>query len=309
MKILHYSLGFPPYRSGGLTKFCMDIMQEQKRIGHDVSLLWPGEMKIYSKAVSVKYRGKNYGIDSWEIINPLPVSYDEGIADIKTFTVRCEQKTYENAIIKIKPDVIHIHTLMGLHKEFLDAAKELGIRTVFTVHDFFSICPKVTMFRDSMLCPSVADCSVCPQCNLTALSLKKITILQSPLYRILKDSSVSKKLRKRHRDQYLSGKAAEELPAAEGAITKPEDYEELRSYYGQMISMMDIVHYNSTVTKTVFERYFAPHDAKVISISHADISDNRKIKHFGDSLRLTYLGPQGGAKGFFVSRRRLMICG
>ena len=31
MKILHYSLGFPPYRSGGLTKFSMDLMREQIR--------------------------------------------------------------------------------------------------------------------------------------------------------------------------------------------------------------------------------------------------------------------------------------
>ena len=43
MRILHYGLGFPPYRTGGMTKFCMDIMAEQRNIGHDVALLWPGQ--------------------------------------------------------------------------------------------------------------------------------------------------------------------------------------------------------------------------------------------------------------------------
>ena len=79
MKILHYSLGFPPYRTGGLTKFCMDIMLEQKQKGHEVSLLWPGEIKILKKEVSIKYRGVCQDIENWENINPLPISYDEGV--------------------------------------------------------------------------------------------------------------------------------------------------------------------------------------------------------------------------------------
>lgn len=305
MKILHYSLGFPPYRSGGLTKFCMDIMQDQKRIGHDVCLLWPGEMKIFDKKVTVKFRGENHGIDSWEIINPLPISYDEGIVDIKAFTAKCDPKAYLEALAKINPDVVHIHTFMGLHREFVDVAKELGIKTVFTVHDFFSICPKVTMFRNGIVCSAVNDCSQCPECNLTALSLKKIMILQSPIYRQLKDSAISKKLRKIHRDQYLSGKAAEEAKEDKSVTTSPCDYEDLRSYYGGMISKMDIVHYNSSVTKDVFEQYFHPQKSAVISISHADIKDNRYMKKFGENLRITYLGPQSGAKGFFLLKDSL----
>lgn len=305
MKILHYSLGFSPYRSGGMTKFCMDIMQEQKRIGHDVCLLWPGEMKLLDKKVAVKFHGENQGIGSWEIINPLPISYDEGIADIKAFTERGDRKVYLEALAQIKPDVVHIHTLMGLHGEFVDAAKELGIRTVFTVHDFFSICPKVTMFRNGMVCPSAIGCLECPECNLTALSFKKIMILQSPIYRQLKDSAIFKKLRKNHRDQYLSGKSAEEAKTDKGATTSPDDYENLRSYYCRMISKMDTIHYNSSVTRNVFEQYFHPRKSAIISISHANIQDNRHIKKFGENLRLTYLGPQSGAKGFFLLKESL----
>ena len=33
MKILHYALGFPPYRSGGLTKMCIDLMVQQAKEG------------------------------------------------------------------------------------------------------------------------------------------------------------------------------------------------------------------------------------------------------------------------------------
>ena len=42
MRILHYALGFPPYRSGGLTKWCVDLMIQQAKEGHcvDDALAW-----------------------------------------------------------------------------------------------------------------------------------------------------------------------------------------------------------------------------------------------------------------------------
>lgn len=305
MKILHYALGFPPYRTGGLTKFCMDLMKQQNKDGHQVAMMWPGQMGFINHKVTIKERSSISGIQSFEVINPLPISFDEGIIDMDAFTAVCDPKIYVDILSQIKPDVIHIHALMGLHMEFLNAAKDLSIRTVFSVHDFFAICPKVTMFRNGMVCTTVNDCSACPQCNLTALSYKKILILQSPIYRMLKDSAVSKKLRKRHRDQYLSGKAGEEVENTERASTSPSDYKRLRNYYGQMILRMDMVHYNSSVTKNVFEQSFHPNKSVIISISHADIRDNRKIQLFGDNLRLTYLGPQSDAKGYFVLKEAL----
>ena len=33
MNVLHYALGFPPYRSGGLTKLCVDLMIQQSKEG------------------------------------------------------------------------------------------------------------------------------------------------------------------------------------------------------------------------------------------------------------------------------------
>ena len=41
----------------------------------------------------------------------------------------------------LKVDVLHVHTLMGLHKSLLDAAKDLSIKIVFTAHDYQWVCP------------------------------------------------------------------------------------------------------------------------------------------------------------------------
>lgn len=295
MNILHYSLGFPPYRTGGLTKFCFDLMKEQVKEGDQVSLLWPGEIQFFGKRTKIK---KNRGVDdiaSFEVINPTPVSYDEGIVDIPAFTVKGDLKVYEQFLQFVHPNVIHIHTMMGLHKNLLVAAKKMGIKTVFTTHDFFPICPKVTMFRKAMICPDADTYESCSKCNMTALSLRKIQILQSPVYRTLKDSAAVKKLRKGHRDEYLSGQEV-----VEGETTRTaEDYRKLREYYKSLLDLIDVVHYNSSVTKEVYEKYMGERKSVLIPITHGDIKDHRKKKEFKHPLKITYLGPLSGAKGFF----------
>lgn len=49
------------------------------------------------------------------------------------------------------------------------------------------------MFRNGALCDTAQTCENCGACNTTALSLNKIKILQSPVYRRMKDSSIVKK--------------------------------------------------------------------------------------------------------------------
>lgn len=295
MNILHYSLGFPPYRTGGLTKFCMDLMKEQVKEGNQVSLLWPGEIQLFGKRTKIKKNKIINNIASFEIINPTPVSYDEGIIDISAFVFEGDLLVYECFLENLHPEVIHIHTLMGLHKNFLIAAKKLGIKTVFTTHDFFPICPKVTMFRDGMICPDADSCKSCPKCNMTALSLNKIQILQSSLYRELKDSSIIKKIRKSHRDGYLSEKKTKDGKPTKSA----EDYHNFRNFYKSLLDLVDIVHYNSSLTKEIYEKYMGKRKNVVIPITHGNIQDHRRIKNFSMPLKITYLGPLGVAKGFF----------
>ena len=298
MRILHYSLGFPPYRTGGLTKYCTDLMLEQVEQGNEVSLLWPGEIRILAEKTKIKNRKKWNGIGSFEIINPLPVPLDEGIADIDVYTKAVDEGIYEEFLKAQKLDAIHIHSLMGLPKEFLMAAHKLGIRTVFTSHDYFGICPKVTLYHDGVVCDNDHHCSDCVQCNQTALSLKKIMVLQSPIYRKVKNTAIVKAMRKRHRQEFFDDAADTKNEAVEtGNVAS--DYIRLRQYYVSMLEMVDIIHFNSSVSKKVYERYIHPKNSVVLPITHRDIRDHRHRKDFHhERLRITYLGPAKPFKGF-----------
>lgn len=302
--ILHYSLGFPPYRTGGLTKFCMDLMREQRCTGHTVALLWPGRMPKIGGKTAIKYGGKIDGIDSYEVVNPTPVPFDEGVTAIEAFTQAGDPACYEQLLNAVRPDVIHVHTLMGLHESLLRIAKAKGIRLVFTAHDFFPLCPKVTMMRGGVLCNHVADCTHCAGCNATALPLWKVQLLQSPLYRIGKDAPIVKKLRKSHRDAYFEDATpAETLPDNRLA----EDYRRLREHFGDLLDYMDILHYNSTVTRDRYEQFGKKRNSTVLPISHADIADRRRERIYTSDqpLRLTYLGGYSQGKGWFVLREAL----
>ena len=307
MRILHYSLGFPPYRSGGLTKFCMDLMRQQVSDGHEVGLLWPGKMGFLSSKVRVADRGTHYyngtGIHSFEVINPLPVPYDEGITDYDSFTADCDENIYGTFLDSFAPDVIHIHTFMGLHESFLKAAKKLGIRMTYTTHDFFPICPKVTMFRKGDICSSIDSFTECSSCNKNALSLKKIKILQSPVYRLIKDTSVIKSLRKQHRNSFFKDDNRE---SADAKTDNSCDYKKLREYYAGLLGYIDIIHYNSTVARDVYTGYLGDLKGCVIGLSHSDIKDKRKNKQFSDDLiRMRYLGNYSGAKGWGLLKHTL----
>lgn len=309
MKILHYFLGFPPYRTGGLTKFAFDLMQSQAETGHDVSALWPGRMPLVFKKMRIRQGNAVSGVANYELINPMPVPLNEGIRDIVAYTASRDADVFTRFLKEIRPETIHIHTLMGLPREFLEVARSLGIRTVFTSHDYFGLCPKVILYRHGEVCDDDNHCADCVECNRQALSLKKIALMQSPLYRKMKDSLVLKKLRNMHRLKFAQEQASPKANVAqENSNCTASAYSKLRTYYVQMLSLVDVFHFNSSETESIYRKYLQPKASRVISITHKDIADNRFLalkKKKSENLRLTYLGPAKSFKGFFVMKKAL----
>lgn len=302
MNILHYALGFPPYRTGGLTKYCMDLMETQKKNGDNVGLMWPGTIRFIRNKNTIKKHESKNGIESYEVINPLPVPLDEGIKDIQLYMRKGNLKEYILFLKEIKPNVIYIHTLMGLHQEFVEAAIKLGIKTIYITHDYFGLCPKVTLFRDGKVCDLYNKCENCYICNKNALSMSKIVLLQSNLYRTLKDTYIVKKMRKKHRTNYFQENSEDEtLNYNKVDKNKTMEYQKLREFYISILEKIDLIHFNSTVTEKVYKKFIVPRSSIIESITHKDIKDNRKKKTFNSKkLKITYLAPVKNFKGYNV---------
>lgn len=299
MNILHYSLGLPPYRSGGLTKYTIDLIEEQINQGENVSLLFPGKIKLVNSKVNIK-KYKNYKkIKVYELINPLPVPLLNGVCNIEKYTKKCDKQLFKCFLKERNIEVIHVHTFMGLYKEFLDAAKSLNIKILYTTHDYFGLCPKVN-FLDLKGNVCLERCNEkCSKCNITSYNINTIKILQSGIYRFAKNQGLILKFKKFLRKYKKVNKVNIEKNDKEVDLNfEIKNYNKLFNYYNDMFNKIDFFLFNSNVTKHMYER-FLDVKGKVISITHKDIVDKRIIRKYNTKkLKLCYLGPYKEYKGF-----------
>lgn len=272
----------------------MDLMTVQQEKGHEVTLLWPGRIKAFSSAISILESSSKYKIKSFEMVNPLPVPLLNGINDVNAYIRKGDLKFFEEWINNQRPDVIHIHTLMGLYKEFVEAAKKYNIKIVYTSHDYFGLCPKVNLFDGEESCNGT-DLSKCGSCCNTALSSWKIFFLQSRIYRNLKDTAVVQQIRKKEHQK--KEQPTKEKPTKAGSNV--QIYEKLRQYYLDVFSKIDLFHFNSETAYNIYKHFFSLKRFKILPIMHKEINDHRIKKTFSGKLKLTYLGPCSRHKGFY----------
>lgn len=309
MRIIHYSLGFPPYRTGGMTKYCLDIMEEQIKAGHDVAMLWPGKINLHSSGKCKIKKRRKYQIsnkivcENYELRNPLPIPLLNGIKEISAYTAYRDKSSFINFFKLLKVDVLHIHTLMGLPKEALIAANETKVRIIYTSHDYFGICPRASLVFGNHICKHSLDFGNCLYCNKGALSLKKIQLIQNPVYRIFKDNLVVKKFRK-----YAIAKQRERSNQIDEILESGidntydengiEKYKKLREYYYSMFELINMIHFNSSITSEVFHAHKVPiNSEKIILITHKGLKNQQIRKRVAEPIRFSYLGAFSTRKG------------
>ncbi|MDT8716146.1 glycosyltransferase [Clostridium sp. 19966] len=296
MVIIHYTLGLPPYRTGGLTKYSIDLATEEAK-HNEVYILFPGRYTA-TRRTKINFYKSFKGIKCYEIYNPLPVSLTFGIKRPQNFMEKQSKEVFRQALLKLKPDVIHIHTLMGLHIEFLQIAKQMQIKLLYTTHDYFGICPKVNLLDfDSKICINYGDGKRCAECNKSAISTTKIKIMQGGIYRKFKDTSIIKYIRNKQKKNIREEKKIS-LPIDINE-ERGKGYISLRNYYLSMLRIIGNIHYNSALSKKIYNQYI---DIKgeIINISHADIKNNKKIRSYKDTepLKLLFLAETEKYKGF-----------
>lgn len=300
MNVLHYTLGLSPYRTGGLTTWSEDLIEAQLRDGINVSLLFPGEIKLTSKKISIKSHGLHKDLPVFRLINPLPVPLIYGVDSTKHY-VDYKKPVNFMAFFKVhKIDTIHLHTLMGLPIEFLEQANNMRINIVYTTHDTFGVWPEPNLKNKNAKIDPVFNLGYIG--NQKALRYYSIFIAQSSMYRFLKNSKIIKKL-KTVLKSFDKSSSNDSKPT--NLVTKLENhatYKELRMNYKRYFDLLDTIHYNSELTKDIFESYGISRPSFVSNVYHSHIplrplaKDNKsKTSH---EVTLLYNGTLEQYKGF-----------
>lgn len=314
LKVLHYMLGIPPVRTGGLVRYATDLMVQEKRAGVDVYLLIPGVLPKDMKKKTFIYKSRKdfMQIPTYLIYHPLPIPMCNGILAVDRFIRECDARKWKQFLSCLEPDIIHIHTFMGLHRECLVTARELGIPVVFTTHDYFGVCPTALMLQGNKLCED-SNWKQCGDCCSHAFSTGRLRLEQSRGYRLFRRSKwaigIAKKvvcfIQRTARKQVRSNCGGKNSDLAHRPLNRSRyrinevDYAVLKAYYDSMFRMVSFFHFNSTLAELIYQDRLGPVRGCVINISHTGICDHRRKRNYGKALRIGYLGNMVNHKGFF----------
>lgn len=301
MRILHLSLGLPPFRTGGLNRYCADLISQQIQDGHEIILLYPGEFSFLPQVRIKRQRHKQ--IQLYKIINPLPLPLTNGISDPKRYMKECSSKVYEAFLDEVKPDVIHIHTLQGFHKELFEEAKKFNIRMVYTTHDYYPFCPKCIML-DNYGNQCDGNCpEKCVECNKgSGLSKKQEYVMQSVIYAKLKYTFLLKKIRQHQRS--INGERTKKTIQSN---TTSGEYQQLLNYYYQIMKCVDLIHANSWISFSIYKKVFPDFKYRMIPITHAGLQCHTLKNNKADSLDISFLGGMDSFKGIDILLKALKI--
>lgn len=294
MRILHVSMGNPKQHTGGLNRYCREVMAEEVDLGHDVLLLYPGRNTPWKKQRIIQITKSEYAIQ-----NPLPVAITYGIDEPTRYMSSGSKKCYSKWLETVRPDVIHVHSIQGIHLEFFQAAKEQGIKVVFTTHDYYPICYYCSLLkRDGTLCEG-RNPAMCAVCNQGAgLSKEKQFVLQSALYQKVKGSKLIRLVRK---NVVSNAATATHKQACVSKVTPEivDAFARLGEYYDKILNCIDIIHANSPRTGEVYRKAKRNLNIFTIPITHGNLKRTQHPYDRNHTIRFGYMGGMGVYKGYF----------
>lgn len=312
MKILHITLGLPKYRAGGLINYAYSVAMTESKIGHDVTMLYPGHYDMLRRHSRIKKIMQAEHFRVYELINPSFVAVPLGIKNPDLFLKSSDSRMYAEFLQMITPDLVHVHTFMGFHKEFFEELKRFPAPVVFTTHDYYPVCPKTSRVNEKNEICQHENALNCARCNAQARnSILVQYVLQSRWYPLLKRTSFLTNLKKK-RKAFMKESADEEkaiLPEAEelldvGIVDK---YEELIQQFNRNLSCVDIFHCNSSVTEMIYRNMFTDKEHFILNITSDGINDKRnenKVLPYHDKkiINIGFIGIRNYHKGYWILR-------
>jgi glycosyltransferase involved in cell wall biosynthesis len=296
LNILHYTIGLPPNRSGGLTKYATDLMKAQSDNGDIVTLLYPGEYTFFGLPKIRIIKDPNFNriaVYQLKDTSIIPLLYGiRSPSDISNAKRHLSSRLLELFYLEVQPEIFHIHTLMGLPLELVSFLKEKKVRIVFTSHDYYGLCPKVNFINYKGEFCNTPGGEQCAMCNLYSPGSVFLRLRNSKVLLKYKTNLASFK-----KAEHV--KKAKPLKEVYPTQAKELEFTALINYYKSLFEFIDCFHFNSTVSKEVYEQFLIPKQSVVLPISHDGIVDRREFKLFDQALvRLAFIGSTTDYKGY-----------
>ncbi len=163
LKVLQVSLGFPPDTWAGCEVYTLELARELRARGHEVVVLTRAtESRSVADGGPHDFSLKE---DLFEGLRVLRVTNRLQYASLRAgyLDTRAEA-VFQRVLEREKPDVVHFQHVIHQSASLVDVARREGLATLFTLHDYWALCPRVILFRpDGVRCEGSqgAGCFLC----------------------------------------------------------------------------------------------------------------------------------------------------
>ena len=302
MRILHVSLGDPAQHQGGLNRYCRELMQGQARNGHNVMLLYAGSISFAGKPAIATVAPNKY-----ELRNSLPVAITYGIDNPSRYMRKSDISIFQTWLQYVKPDVIHVHSIQGIYLEFFQAARMQNIPIVFTTHDYYPICFRCTLVKNTGELCSGRNPEQCAKCNWNAgLSGAKQILLQSHLYQYIKGSGFISLLRKNAASQAVQDSVSTDI-IPEPSAEKIRAFAALGEYYDRILDCFTVIHANSSCTGEVYQCFRPDLQYCTLPITRVGLTRTTHHRRENAPIRFGYMGGMSIHKGYEMFQKVLAL--
>jgi glycosyltransferase involved in cell wall biosynthesis len=165
MKILFISAGLPPKHGGGLPAYVKELMEGLANRGHDIHYL---DTFCLTPRPWVTLRPRAGDPRHRELFNTgTPPDIEQGTREPlrQVYPTRRTKRLVIDWVKLVAPDVIHIHEFLGFPSRLATDIAGLAPVTLFTAHDYHTLCPTVRLFhKGAFNCNLPAeklDCDIC----------------------------------------------------------------------------------------------------------------------------------------------------
>lgn len=304
MNILHYTIGLPPTRHGGSVQYAYDLMLEQKRQGHNVFALVCGDTLFRGGISRFKKCAYQDDIPVYELTDPLTPTLIYGVSDpdAQHRESNVDIRNIKNFITKNKIDILHLHTLMGIHSEVVKVMKRCGVKIIYTSHDFHGICPHYNLInQDGELCDGLVMGEKCVKCNMHEPSDKFLRLANSHLYHLLKRTGLISAVKKAEKVKPSSKSSANITVSI--SSDKIKKFDNLIEYYRNYFRLIDCFHFNSSQTREKFEQSLGSLNGVTIPVVTAEVKDLRRSLDSSDNKVFGFVGSLNEYKGFPILKQ------
>lgn len=167
MKILQIVHSFPPENVAGTEIYTYSLSRE---------LLKNNEVSVFYRISDLKKKEYDFIWNNFNGLNVFTINNTFRLCNSFEEFYRNDDiaKQFAKVLDKIKPDVAHIQHLIFLSVTIIEEIKKRRIPIVFTLHDYWLICPQWHFLKKDLSICGNNDISQCVDCLDYQLSIRKL---------------------------------------------------------------------------------------------------------------------------------------